>query len=231
MSYWREKNERALEALRPLPWARKLVSNIDKRGMSWEMDDFLFELRFAYDATRAGLQPLYEHPAGVGGSTVDFMLPGDVPWLVELVSIRESTHAKAATITRKLGTGVSVSSMFLGGDFPRDPARAKQTPQHELLRVVYKIGEKVFDGEGAIKFPVPDGSAFHMILVDMRGFEGMVGHPDRDHCRQIVGGPGLVDDKDFVERHADTGEAIRGFWDPVNKSPAALLLRQRVHVV
>jgi len=30
-----------------------------------------------------------------------------------------------------------------------------------------------------------------MLLVDLHGCEGLAGYPDRDHCRQIVGGTGV----------------------------------------
>jgi hypothetical protein len=232
MSAWRERNERALARLRLLPWAHGLVARVDALGITPEADDTLFELRYAHDVVLAGVAAVYEHRTGVGNSRVDFELLGVTRWLVELVSIRESDAAKAATTTETLGPGVTLSGMTLAQDVARvDPMKAKQTPQHELLRVVNKIGEKVYDGKKPIKFPVPDGSAFHMLVVDMRGFEGLAGYPDRDHCRQITGGPRLVREPLFVARHADSGEPIRGVWDPENMSPAALLLRQRVHVI
>jgi hypothetical protein len=232
MNPWLERNRRALATLRPLPWAKGLVAGIDRTGITEKADDFLFELRYAHDAARAGLTPEYECAAGVNGSTVDFKFPGTRPWLVELVSVRQSVHARSATTIEIDEPGVTLSSMSLhSARATDDPARAKGTPQHELLRVVHKIGEKVWDGKRPIKFPTPDGAALHMILVDMRGFEGMAGHPDRDHCRQIVGGPDLVSEKAFVASHHDTGEPIRGVWDPANKSQAALVLRERVHVI
>jgi hypothetical protein len=193
----------------------------------------LFELRYAHDLVRAGVAPVYEHRTGVGNSTVDFKLPGTVPWLVELVSIRESDAMKAATIKKTLGRGIRTEMLLLTNTVGlSDPAKKKQTQQEELLRAVNKLGEKVYDKktEKPIKFPVPDGSAFHMLLVDMRGFEGD-GDPDRDHCRQIVGGPGLVRGRFNVAMHAETGEPIRGVWDEANTTRAAELLSERIHVI
>jgi hypothetical protein len=232
MSPWRERNERGLKALRSEPWARGLVARVDALGIKPEADDTLFELRYAHDLVRAGLQPAYEHRTGVGNSTVDFNLPGEVPWLVELVSIRQSDAMKAATSTETLSPGITTDTLFLSSTAGlADPSKGKQTQQHELLRVVHKLGEKVYDGKKPIKFPVPDGSNFHMLLIDMRGFEGLAAYPDRDHCRQIVSGPYGVHDPFNVASHADTGEPIRGVWDPENPSRAAALLRERVHVI
>jgi hypothetical protein len=186
---WRERNVRALEALASEPWAQGLLKRVRKLGITLAADDTLFELRYAHDLARAGVAPVYEHRTGVGNSTVDFKLPEKVPWLVELVSIRESDAMKAATVEETIGHGIRTQTLLLTSTAGiSDPSKKKQTQQEELLRVVHKLGEKAYDGTKPIKFPVPDGSAFHMLLVDMRGFEGF-GEPDRDHCRQIVGGP------------------------------------------
>jgi hypothetical protein len=229
---WRERNVRALEALASEPWAQGLLKRVRSLGIKLKEDDTLFELRYAHDLARADVAPVYEHPTGVGNSTVDFKLPGRVPWLVELVSIQESDAVKAATVKKTLASGLRTETFLLTSDAGiSDPSKKKQTPQEELLRVVNKLGEKVYDKkrDRPIKFPVPDGSAFHMLLVDVRGFEG--GDPDRDHCRQIVGGPALVRGEFNVAKHADTGEPIRGVWDEANTSRAAELLRERVHVI
>ena len=231
MSSWRERNERAVLALRAEPWAARLVASVNRRGIRWEEEDFLFELRYAHDLVRAGLRVEYESPTGMGNSSVDFKIAADVPWLVELVRLRESAAVKAATVFEKLPSGLIVETLNLSSHAGVvDPARAEATPQHELLRVTQKLGDKVFDGKKPIKFPKPDGSAFHMILMDMRGFEGM-GFPDRDDCRQIVGGPRMVSPSMFVAYHPETGEPIHGVWDPDNSSTAARLLRERVHVI
>jgi hypothetical protein len=226
---WRERNVRALEALASEPWAQRLLKRVRKPGITLAADDTLFELRYAHDLARAGVAPVYEHRTGVGNSTVDFKLPGKVPWLVELVSIRESDAMKAATFEETIGHGIRTETLLLTSTAGiSDPSKKKQTQQEELLRVVHKLGEKAYDGTKPIKFPVPDGSAFHMLLVDMRGFEGF-GEPDRDHCRQIVGA--RVHEPFNVARHADTWEPIHGVWDEANTSMAAQLLRERIHVI
>jgi|SRR5450631_407317 len=228
---WRERNVRALEALSTTDWAQRLLKRVRSLGITLAADDTLFELRYAHDLARARVAPVYEHPTGVGNSKVDFKLPGKVPWLVELVSIRESDAMKDATTEETFGRGIRTETLLLTSTAGiSDPTKKKQTQQEELLRVVHKIGEKVYNGKKPIKFPVPDGSAFHMLLVDMRGFEGF-GEPDRDHCRQIVGGPALVREPFNVERHADTWEPIRGVWDEANPTMAAELLRERIHVI
>jgi hypothetical protein len=81
------------------------LKRVRSLGITIEHDDTLFELRYAHDLARADVAPVYEYPTGVGDSKVDFKLPGKVPWLVELVSIRESDAMKAATTEETLGNG------------------------------------------------------------------------------------------------------------------------------
>jgi hypothetical protein len=139
---------------------------------------------------------------------------------------------KAATTEETRGNGILTQTLLLTSTAGlADPSKRKQTQQEELLRIVHKLGEKVYNGTKPVKFPAPDGSAFHMLLVDIRGLEGIGGYPDRDHCRQIVFGPDRVSYQAFVAAHADTGEPIRGVWDEANSSRAAQLLRERIHVI
>ncbi len=131
---WRDRNDRAVEALGPLDWARGLLKRVRSLGIKLEEDDTLFELRYAHDLARAGVTPVYEHPTGVGNSKIDFKLPGRVPWLVELVSIQESDAIKAATVKETLANGIRTETVLLTSTTEiSDPSRKKQTPQHELL--------------------------------------------------------------------------------------------------
>jgi hypothetical protein len=67
----------------------------------------------------------------------------------------------------------------------------------------------------------------HMLLVDMRGFEG-VGDPDSSHFLQIAYGtedPRVT----FKEYHPETGEPILGLFSPKNTRSAAVTARERLH--
>ncbi|MCX7382902.1 MAG: hypothetical protein NT133_16150 [Alphaproteobacteria bacterium] len=139
---------------------------------------FLFEIRFARALADVGLTATYEHPAGVGNSTVDFRVELDVPWLVELVSLHESDAFKAATWTDGVFHGYTLTTNA------NDP---KQSEEGETLKAQERIGAKVFDRKrGPIKFPEP-GESVHMIMVDARGFMGD-GHGDAADWHQMIHG-------------------------------------------
>jgi hypothetical protein len=222
-----------LSALEPVAWARRLRQLIEEeaRRASGErlIEPLLFEARFAIALHDAGVEARYEYSLGVGGSTVDFMLPGksgQPGWLVELVSIRESEHVSAATVTTDLAGG-TLSELILRSDDPN----VRQTPASELVRLIEKIGDKVFDRRTRMptKFPEPNGEFFQMVLADTRGFEG-IGAPDTSHLLHVVHGsqdPRIPDA--FREHNPTTGEAILGLFQPENNRPAALAARTRLH--
>jgi hypothetical protein len=193
------------------------------------IEPLLFEARYAIALWEAGVKAEYEYPT-VGGSSVDFMLPathGPLSWLVELVSIRESDHVRAATVTASIAPGIVGEEIDLRGD----DENVRATPAAELIRVIEKVGEKVYDVKTrtSTKFPEPNESSIHVILVDMRGFEG-IGDPDEAHLRQIAYGsddPRVPDD--YKEYDPQTQKPIIGLFHPANKRPAGVLARSRIH--
>ena len=225
------KEKRARESLKGRVWAKPLLATLEGQSGS---EGFLFELRFAHEIARAGVTPSYEHKTGVGNSTVDFCLSsGAVQWHVELVTVEASAAVADAAVRESIGPGIEVETMTLGREASRVdgvPLTAKQTPESELLRIMSKLEAKVADSRGRpIKFPPPEPGVYSMVLIDMRRFEG-IGAPDRDHCRQIVRGPGLVRHEGNVMSHPD-GAPIFGLWDAANPRAAAQIARERVHVL
>jgi hypothetical protein len=92
-----EFTERAIASLKDVAWARPVLERLQKSGgLKSENMPLMFEVRFAYELHRAGKMAAYEYSAGVGDSTVEFRVPGDITWLIELVSIRTSQAAKRA---------------------------------------------------------------------------------------------------------------------------------------
>ena len=153
----------------------------------------LFEIRFARALTDAGLSAQYEHCAGVGNSTVDFLVDGDPPWLVELVSLHESNAFKAASWK---------SGVWAGFQMGTNANDLRQSEEGETLKAQERIGGKVFDGQQPIKFPEPNGS-IHMIMVDARGFLGD-GHGDPHRaCARCTGTHRRADALD--DRPRDSG--------------------------
>jgi hypothetical protein len=85
----------ALDVLRGVPWAAKLVARVaEGGGLSTANMPLLFEARFGLALHDCGIAPEYEYAAGVGETTVDFQFG---QWLVELYSLDESEALKAAT--------------------------------------------------------------------------------------------------------------------------------------
>lgn len=102
----REKHytERAIDALRHVPWAARLIREaadllqpLSQSARSQAKMGQLLEVRFSYELHRAGHSAEYECKASVGGSTVDFRVPGRPEWLIEIVSVRASDALKRAT--------------------------------------------------------------------------------------------------------------------------------------
>lgn len=232
----REKNRRALEVLAPLRWAKRLVKDSQQDNPK---QGILFELRFAYELARLGLVPEYEHATGVEGTSVDFRIAakaGEPSWNIELVSIERSDAVEKATIVEEHRPGIRIETLDLGlGGESRDDAERivnKQTPEHEMLRVIGALERKCFDSkkQRPIKFPIPDASTVNMLLVDIRRYEGL-GFLDRDHCRQMLGGAALVKHDFNVQWDPGSNQPIRGLWSPDNERPAAEIARERDHVV
>src|SRR5947207_532469 len=83
--------ERVLGELAKVPWANALVKAIEQGGgIATANAPLLFEARFAFALLQQRIAATYEFNAGVGATTVDFLVPGTPEWLIELVSIQPS---------------------------------------------------------------------------------------------------------------------------------------------
>ena len=184
---------------------------------------FLFEIRFARALADAGLTASYEHKAGVGNSSVDFRIDLDPPWLVELVSFRES--AAVRTATRNDGPW----SRTLLSTHAEDP---RQSVEGEFRQAQTRIGAKVMDRHGKpVKFPVP-GQCIHMVMVDARGY--LDGHGDESDFRQMLHGPEAVKSyppQCWTDDSTGTRSAIRGWFETQCVLPSARFVQERLHVI
>jgi hypothetical protein len=224
------KTDRALQSLREEIWARRLVGAVDQAGGPRRAPPgLLFEVRFGYEALlacpEAAIQ--YEVDAGVGGTTIDFLIPhGNTRWLMELVGLEESrtiTSMREST-RRTLPSGIVTDSIYLSSD-SHEP---HETPFAELVRVGEKLEEKVWDrvtGQ-ARKFPPPGVGWGHVLVVNMSGFEG-TGDPDGAHCRELVFGSKTVE----PEYRSDNDKMIVGLFDPSNTRPGAQRLQEVIDVI
>jgi hypothetical protein len=204
--------ERAMRVLDEIEWARPIVRRlVDAGGLTRaENKSRMFEVRVAYELHRAGIIPRYEQPTGVGGMSVDFFVPGDPSWLIEVVSLGKTVGMQRATTTHGLVTVLSV------GDNPDDPL---QTEAGELLTTQAKIAEK------ARKFPVPM-KAWHVILVDTRAYLDNGADPGDAH-EMLYGPHGLP----LGVAHSWQNQPVLGLMDPRVPLAAAPLVRERIHFV
>jgi hypothetical protein len=141
----REKEERAVAALRNLPWTSGIVGSVTRATVA---PGDRFELRFAYELHLAGISPKRPFRAGVDNTDIDFQLPAALPWNIELVCVNESDAIQAARVSRQEGS-LLVEELDLGlAGSEEDHARisSKQTPEHDMARMISKLVGKVWDG-------------------------------------------------------------------------------------
>lgn len=208
---------KALDSLANVTWAKPLLSRIkNNRGMRSETMPLLFEVRFAYELLLVGFSAQYEYPTGIGDSTVEFKLNTSPPWLIELVSIRESLHLKEAIVQ---------DGDFYELELSTNAKNKNQSEEAEMIRVGIKIGEKVLHRNNPTKFPLPHNT-YHLILVDMRGYLGSGG--DHFDYEQIA--YGALKNNPYT--HFWNGEPIKGLFEETNdKLKAARLLQERIHSI
>jgi len=217
-----EYTQRAIDVLKPVAWATPLLERVASAGglIAANMP-LLFEVRFAYELHLAGAVAEYEHAKGVGASTIDFRIPGDREWLVELVSIRESAGLRDATqqfgpiYQRVLTTGSS------------NPAHSEEA---EMITTLGRIGEKVLADGSPTKFPIPS-TVIHAILVDMRGYLGSGG--DVVDYQQMANGAAAMDPEVTWAIHYWDDQPIRGLFEQIPDHPlrAASVMRERIHFI
>lgn len=221
-----ELTRRAIEALAGVEWARPLLRRVaEAGGVVPAAMPLLFEVRFAYALHRCGRTAQYEYAAGVGGSTVEFRIPGARDWLVELVSVRESEAAKAAIHQRGPLYEQALTTPPPGA--PR--AVAERSTEAQMIKAQEKIGAKVFAEGQPTKFPLP-AAPIHAILTDMRGY--LPGGADVLDYAQIAWGPSGVRDQRAVLYWTDeqgNDKPIAGLFEESNPTQAARLVRERIH--
>lgn len=206
--------KRAVKELSSAGWAQPLLRRFEQAGgMCHAAKPIMFEVRYAYELHRAGIEPVYEQPTGAGESRVDFLIPANPPWLVELVSIGVSDAVKASRWQ---------SGLFTGMQLGNDPDHPERSEAGEIIKVQEKIAAK------ARKFPAP-ADARHMILVDMRAYLDNGG--DRlDYREMMYGWYGVPRDMPFA-RHEFRGERIRGLMETDARCRDAKALQSRVHFI
>jgi hypothetical protein len=218
-----EFTQRAVEALSGVIWAQPLLNRFHRAGgLKTENMPLMFEIRFAFELHRAGVAAVYEYPAGVGDSTVEFYVQTSSDWLIELVSIRASDALKRAT--RQIGP-------FFERRLSTDARDRAQSEEAEMITVEQKIGEKVFANGSPTKFPIPQG-AIHLIVTDVRGYLGE-GGDTYDYRQMAYGADSIPADQSrmihYWEQTLGEREPIKGLFEKENPLKAARYIQERIH--
>jgi len=143
-----------------------------------KIKSFFFEIRFAYSMFSSGLQFEHEFLTGEMKKSVDFKIYENKTksnFLVELASMRDSVRIKEEI---KQNCGINLT--YLNSD-KEDSAKIKEA--HRVQNIIL---------EKSHKFPEISKGNYHIIIVDMRGFQG--GSCDKEDCHHLAyGGKQLSD--------------------------------------
>lgn len=217
-----EACERAQAALDSVSWAQPLLNEISSRGgIRTGNMDLLFELRFAHALHCACVSASYEVP-GESESTLDFGFTVDgQEWVVEMMRLRETDAAAAATNSLEDADGVRWSQRVLGSDAEDD----RQSEEGETLKAVERICQKLEKNGRPHKFRLPAGQA-NLLLVDFRNF--LFGGDIYDRVHVGLGGRFLRDD--WFRRYY-RGRLISGVFDESTCLRGAREARERLHFI
>lgn len=219
-----EFTKQAIVALNGITWAKPVLERLKQAGgLKSENMPLMFEVRFAYELHRAGKVAEYEYSAGVGVSTIEFRIQGDITWLFELVSIRTSQAAKKA-ITQ---TGLLYEQILTTN--AEDDAQSEEA---EMIKAQQKIGEKVFKDGAPTKFPMPIDNVYHVILADMRGYLDEGGDVF-DYRQMAYGAPGIPSQYSWMIHYwktdAEKLKPIKGLFEKSCPLRAARHIQERIH--
>lgn len=214
-----DATRRAISSLTGVPWATALLKRSEEaKWWTPRNKPYMFEIRLAAELNGSGYSAEYEHPAGVGSKTIDFLaVRGESRCLVEIVSVNESAAVGAATDLIPLDVPQPSNLKFL----QLSTAEGRRSEEGEYLRVQDSIREKVG------KFPKPPNATIQIILVDIRGFCG-VGCADKEDYEHIVYGARRM--PAYYVRQWE-GKPISGMFELANPLQEAALLRERIHFI
>jgi hypothetical protein len=223
-----EHMQRILQELQEVEWAEPLVREIANRGgITYDTKPLLFEARVAHTLHRKRIADVqYEYAAGVGDSTVDFRFGTAPEFLVEVVSIGRSAAVERATFHN----GPMFGTILTSPHSDQSEEERQESEEGEGLLAIQKIGEKVYGRRAPVKFPLPQESRYHVVVVDMRGH---LGGGDIDDWRQIAfGAEAVVPEwrKHWLGKDGNP-MPVRGVWHPDNPMRFAATARERLHAI
>lgn len=188
-----------------------------------DLSPLLFEVRFAYDLQRLGIECEYEAET-LGKSSVDFQFEATDKFLVELAYAQQSEQATKDT--EFLPPGIR-SVLFMD--------------DRELHRIVSigvgKVATKI-DGEDRYepcKFPLPStgSSNSHVVIINSGAYCAGTALSSAERYQVVYGGEAFarIAQHDYELRHGPDGNLLAGLFDINKPGEEARLFRERIHVV
>jgi hypothetical protein len=219
--------QEALDTLASIKWAQPLLDRLKKQGGILQKNKpLLFEVRYAFLLSKAGVTAEYEYPTGVGNSTVEFRIHGTPEWFIELVSIQAREAAKRA---------VRQTGLIYEQSFSSDAKDRAQSEEAEMITAEQKIVEKVFTKGHPTKFPLPTNKRLHAIVADMRGYLDGGGGTRLDYRQMAFGAAGIPQDlSELIHYWKDEkGKLwpIKGLFEESNPLVGARYIQERIHFI
>ena len=214
----------AIDTLANVAWTQPVLERLQQAGgIKSENKPLMFEVRFAYELHRVGASAEYEYRAGVGDSTIEFRVLGEIPWLIELVSIKTSQAAK---------TAITQHGLIYEQVFSSKAKNVAQSEEAEMITAQQKIGEKVFTKGNPTKFPLPQDKSCQMILVDTRGYLDE-GGDIFDYRQMAYGAQGIPPQYSWTIHYWESEhgklEPIKGLFEKACPLRAAPFIQERIH--
>jgi hypothetical protein len=203
-----------------------LTAKIIECGFNQQSIPFLFELRFAHELARRDISFQYEFQA-FDDTSVDFRFSTEGACvLAELLSVGTTSRVNDSISTKSSADGAVWHSLDLS-DTHKDK---RLTETGEVLIAQQKICEKVFKNGKPVKFPLPAASdAFHIIVVDMRGFLGGIPSDHADYFQLCFGNDAVGLAEKRFWRADGRDKPVLGIFQDTERPRGAREIRKRIH--
>lgn len=237
-------SKQVFDELKNVNWCNRLIRRLSKKNGQFDTEDMpdLFELRFAGELHRTGIEPVYEFSTGVGNSNVDFMIPGNPGWLVELHAIQESEAVGNNTFSEESEQGYPMQTCIMSANTTNtSPGLGEEMVRVQSI-IASKVCHKQFDQSLVPhKFPIPK-DYLHAIVMDVRGYNGGDGMLIEEKLQIAYGYRGLekydfldraiyITEKPVYEGEQPRDRFIRGIFEPENERENIKFIQKRVHLL
>ncbi len=177
-----------------------------------QLKSWILELAVANALLDKNFQVIYEYKAGIKNTSVDFKIYNqEVEFLVELVSNRDLEKLKVKNQV----------------EYPVFSAHRDGVDQAlDMIKIQDTLLSKICHEQNRIKFPIPSGNLFNVIIINVESFN--LGIMDEDDRKVICYGNSSVPD---VCRRYFKDVGVAGIFDSSHPNQAMSYLRSGVHLV